>query len=110
MQSTYSGLALPASRLNGGYFAAQPTKQRCYSDILMTAFTPIGSRPFLRTFGSGLPGLPFTNVQASVVNLVVGGALATWVPYVQLGSIQVGVPSVANQLPMKINYSVPNAV
>lgn len=107
--STFRGLSLPPSRFTGGYFASQTTKARVYSDLLITMFTPIGGRAFNRSFGSGFPGLPFNQVTNSVVTLIVQGAAATWVPYIKIGSVQVG--KVTNkQVPLKINYTVPNAV
>jgi phage baseplate assembly protein W len=53
------GLALPAVRGSGGYFASKTLEDAAWGDLLLVLFTKIGARPFRRDFGSGLIGLLF---------------------------------------------------
>ena len=109
MASTYTGLALPTGRTLGGYFAAQPTKVRALSDAIITLFTPIGSRPFRRTFGSGLLSLPFARYNSGAASIIIQGAVAAWCPYVNIQQVLFSPPSLKTST-VKISYSVPNTV
>lgn len=53
------GLALPALRTAGGYFASKGPADIAWGDLIVAVFTPVGSRPFRRQFGSTLHEVVF---------------------------------------------------
>ncbi len=48
------GLALPALRTAGGYFASKLPNDVAWGGLILALFTPVGSRPMARSFGSVL--------------------------------------------------------
>ena len=48
------GLALPAIRTRGGYFASRSAHDTAWGDLMLAIFTPVGGRFMNRVFGSGL--------------------------------------------------------
>jgi phage baseplate assembly protein W len=46
------GLALPATRVNGGYFSSRDKYQTALGDVIMAIMTPLGSRPMRRGEGT----------------------------------------------------------
>lgn len=88
------GLALPAIRSAGGYFASKNRYDVAWGDLLRAIFTPIGSMPMNRTFGSGIWGILFEpNIEESAaeVNFIIRDAARIWVPHVLISSIDVRV-------------------
>jgi len=53
------GLALPAVKTHGGYFAAKDRYDLAWSQLLIALFVPFGSRPMRRSFGSPLHTVVF---------------------------------------------------
>jgi len=53
------GLALPAIRQRGGYFASRAPHDTAWGDLMLAIFTPVGGRFMNRGFGSGLWRLLF---------------------------------------------------
>ena len=53
------GLALPAVRSAGGYFASKGPLDRAWGDLILALFVPVGSRAMRRDYGSGLHRLIF---------------------------------------------------
>lgn len=48
------GLALPAIRSAGGYFAVKDKYDVAWGDLLLAIYTPLNARPMKRSFGSAL--------------------------------------------------------
>lgn len=84
------GLALPALRLRGGYFASKSPHDTAWGDLLLTLFTPIGGRFMNRTFGSGLnrvlfePNLPSL---ASTAEFIIRDTAAKWTPHIVISRV-----------------------
>jgi len=86
------GLALPALRSQGGYFASKNQYDTAWGDVLLAVLTPIGTRPGLRRFGSALHTVIFEPdilSQIPVVQQVVSDAVTEWCPHVQLMNVAV---------------------
>lgn len=86
------GLALPAIRGQGGYFASKTGIDVAWGDLILTLFTPIGSRPMNRTFGSGLTDALFAPTGPALgelVNHTIRDAAARWCPHVQIDDVRV---------------------
>jgi len=79
------GLALPAIRRAGGYFASKDRYETAIGDFLRTIFTPIGSVPGKRDFGCSLNRLlfePGVAQRPALVRHVVEDARKKWTPHV----------------------------
>ncbi len=88
------GLALPAIRTVGGYFASKNRYDTAWGDLLLTIFTPIGSRPGRRDFGSALDALLFEpdvlRKQQMILHIITEAA-ARWTPHVVIREVRVEV-------------------
>ena len=87
---TRRGLALPAIRSKGGYFASKSPHATAFGDLMLAIFTPIGSRPMNRTFGSGLNSILFEpNLAdlASTAEFIVRDAAGEWVPHIVIDRV-----------------------
>lgn len=86
------GLALPALRRAGGYFASKGKYDVAWGDVMLAIFTPIGGRPMNRAFGSALHRVLFDpsdeQLQARV-SYIVSEAIVTWCPHIQLLGVRV---------------------
>jgi len=88
-----TGLALPAIRVAGGYFNERRSFDVAWGDLLLLLFTPIGTRPMNRQFGSGLfrlllePNAPQLNQRAA---FEVREATSLWLPHVRIDGVEVG--------------------
>ena len=81
------GLALPAIRGIGGYFASKDRYATAWGDLLLALFTPIGTRPGNRAFGSPLHGIlfePDVDRQQSLVRYVVQETAERWCPHLRI--------------------------
>lgn len=79
------GLAFPATRAIGGYFGEKTRYDVAWGDLLLTMFTPIGTRPGRRDFGSALHLLlqePNINGNQQIVEHTVRVAAQRWCPHV----------------------------
>ncbi len=88
----YRGLALPALRAAGGYFASKSRHDVAFGDLLVALFTPVGTRPMSRGFGSNLSRVVFQPVTADigdVVEHVVREAANRWAPHVVILGVDV---------------------
>jgi phage baseplate assembly protein W len=84
------GLALPALRSQGGYFASKGKYDTAWGDVLLALLTPIGTRPGIRRFGSALHKVVFEPdiiSQTPVVQQVVVDAITEWCPHVVLRNV-----------------------
>ncbi len=84
------GLALPAVRTVGGYFASKNRYDTAWGDLLLAIFVPIGSRPGLRDFGSPLDMMLFEpNIlqRQQMVQQVIRETAARWTPHVVIRDI-----------------------
>ena len=84
------GLALPATRLSGGYFSAQSGFALARGSLAFTLLTPIGSRPMQRAWGSGLKRCIMNpvNVNDSILMLMVSNTAQLYVPDVIVTGVQ----------------------
>jgi phage baseplate assembly protein W len=86
------GLALPALRRVGGYFASKNRYDTAWGDLLLTLFVPTGTRPGKRDFGSALHRVlfePDVLRQQEVVERVVLQAAARWTPHIVIHEVKV---------------------
>lgn len=86
------GLALPATKGPGGFFESKTALDVAWGDLLLTLFTPTGSRVMRRDFGSVLAEQlfePNTEDQAAIVDHVVREAAAEHCPHIQIRDVQV---------------------
>jgi phage baseplate assembly protein W len=86
------GLALPAIRTAGGYFASKNRYNTAIGDFLRTIFTPIGSVPGHRNFGCSLNRLlfePGIAQKPALVRHVVEDARRKWTPHVLIDQMAV---------------------
>lgn len=79
------GLGLPLTREIGGFFESKGRYDCAWGDLLLCLFTPIGSRPNRRSFGSALHLLlsePNIEGNQTLVEHVVRQAAGRWCPHV----------------------------
>ncbi len=84
------GLALPAIRTAGGYFATKGPNDMAWGALINAVFTPLGSRPFRRQFGSTLHEVvmePNDATTQSLVEYVIKDAVQRWAPSVIVQSV-----------------------
>lgn len=77
------GLALPALRTAGGYFVSKGPDDVAWGSLITSVFTPAGSRPFRRQFGSALHELvmePADPTLQSTIETVIRDAVQRWAP------------------------------
>lgn len=89
--TTLRGLGLPALSSAGGYFAVKDRYDMAWSDLMIALFTPIGGRPFNRSFGSGLSATvfaPMTVALDNLTNYVIKQAAQAWCPHVVIISVE----------------------
>jgi phage baseplate assembly protein W len=86
------GLALPALRQSGGYFASKNRYDVAWGDLMRVIFTPIGSMPMNRAFGSGLWDVLFElNIEENraEVEFQIRDAARIWTPHVLIRRVDV---------------------
>lgn len=86
------GLALPSVRNNGGYFASKGKYDVAWGDVMLTLFTPIGSRPGRRNFGSALIKVlfdPAVSEQTERVRHIITESLIEWCTHIRVRDVQV---------------------
>ena len=86
------GLALPALRGAGGYFAAKTRYDVAWGDLILAIFCPIGARPMRRRFGSAIHNVVFepnTLALQQLVNYVVRQAAMQWCPHIVINDVLV---------------------
>ena len=86
------GLALPATKGPGGFFESKSSLDVAWGDLLLTLFTPRGTRVMRRDFGSVLREQifePNTEEQAAVIDHVIREAAADHCPHVQIREVEV---------------------
>jgi phage baseplate assembly protein W len=99
------GLALPAIRTVGGYFASKSAHDTAWGDLLLAIFTPIGSRPGKRNFGSALSKVlfePDPKGQQPLVESIIIDTAKVWVPHVVVQSVIV--QTVEKVLQLRITF------
>lgn len=97
------GIALPARRGPGGFFEAKNPYDVAWGDLLQAIFTPRGSRPMNRAFGSSLHELIFNplDVEDQIIQIAIRDVAAQFCPHIVIrrvtllnaadGKVQVGV-------------------
>lgn len=101
------GLALPAVRSVGGYFASKSVHDTAWGDLLLALFTRIGGRVMLRTYGSGLHLLQFEPQDPRLLQqtiFVINDTASQHVPHVRIQNVQVN--SVGEILRIKVSFSL----
>lgn len=89
---TLRGLALPALRSRGGYFASRSPHDVAFGDLLLALFCPIGGRWMNRLFGSGLLRLLFEPnfvELAATAEAVIQDTAQKWTPHVVVDRVDV---------------------
>jgi phage baseplate assembly protein W len=95
------GLALPALRNQGGYFASKSPHDTAWGDLLLSLFTPIGGRCMKRGFGSGLYDILFEpNVAENqpVIDMMIRSAAERGAPQVVLDLVDIQVATYGPQI------------
>lgn len=95
------GLALPAIRTQGGYFASRDAYDTAFGDVVLTIMCPIGGRWGNRQFGSASSSYLFDPADSALVSLLkeaISTAISTWCPHVNLLDTKVNVNGVTVQL------------
>lgn len=85
------GLALPAIRTRGGYFASKSPHDTAWGDLMLAIFCPIGSRFMNRTFGSALHRLLFEPNTADLsvqAEYLIRDAAQKWAPHVVITAVE----------------------
>lgn len=103
------GLALPALRIGGGYFAAKDKYDVAWGDLMVAIFTPIGGRPMNRQFGSALHTVlfePGTASQEQIVTYVIRQAAARHCPHIIIESIRIARSDAATGLSLGVTFSL----
>jgi len=88
------GLALPASRIPGGYVRSKQPLDTAWGDLMQAVLTPIGARPMARAFGSPLRDYlfdPNDSRNQPLIEQAIRAAAATWTPHVVIFSVEVRV-------------------
>lgn len=97
------GLALPARRGSQGFFASKTAFDVAWGDLLLAVFTPRGSRPMNRAFGSSLYDLIFdpVGIEDEIVEVSIRAVAQQFCPHIVIrkvtllnvadGKVQVGV-------------------
>lgn len=97
------GLALPATRGPQGVFASKNAFDVAWGDLLLAVFTPRGSRPMDRSFGSTLYELLFEpiDIEDEIIEVSIRAVAAQFCPHIVIrkvtllnsaqGTVQVGV-------------------
>jgi len=101
------GLALPAYRTSGGYFASKDRYDVAWGDLLIALLTPIGSRFMSRQFGSGVSRILFdaaVDQNPQLVKFVVMEAAARYCPHVVILDVRVVVDG--NFVSVGISFSL----
>ncbi|RKX63113.1 MAG: hypothetical protein DRP42_08010 [Tenericutes bacterium] len=73
----YIGLALPAIRTAGGYFASKDRYETAWGDLLLAIFIPIRSRPMRRSIGSAAYTVLFEMQDAATAGLLQQAIITT---------------------------------
>ena len=109
-RSAKRGLALPATRSPGGYFAAESPLETALSDLIQALFTPVKSRPLQRQFGSRLREKlfqPNVDVNEDSIRQMVVTAAQRWVPQISIQDVQVNPDSPTRQsLTLAITFTL----
>lgn len=95
------GLALPAIRTVGGYFASKNRYDTAWGDLLLAIFVPIGSRPGKRDFGSALDTTlfdPDVLQSQQMVLQIISETAARWTPHVVIREVKVEIVDKSRKL------------
>ncbi|OPZ66159.1 MAG: hypothetical protein BWY85_00095 [Firmicutes bacterium ADurb.Bin506] len=89
-QPQLSGLALPAVRLKGGYFAARSTYDVAWGDLILAAFVPVGSQYMRRDAGGTASNFlfgPLDGVLLAALQDAVVSAVSRQCPHIRVISV-----------------------
>lgn len=101
------GLAFPAIRHAGGFFATRTAYDVAWGDLLFLILTPYGSRPGQRDFGCALHDLVMaqtTEALASLSRDYILRAVKQWAPHLKVQDVRAAV--VENQLVLDIDFGL----
>ena len=87
------GIALPATKGPGGYFQTKGVRDVAWGDLMQAIFTPQGSRPMNRAFGSVLHEQLFEPVvdlvDDGVIDFVVREAVSQFCPHLVVREVEI---------------------
>jgi len=92
MAIDYRGLAAPVSKSGGGYFASAYLEELIWSSIWLILFTPLGSLPGKRDFGTNIVDFIFEQVNLPMLAELqnqIGEAISKYEPRVIVDDILV---------------------
>lgn len=105
---TYSGLALPATRASGGYFATKKGVDVAWGDLLLAIMCPIGGRFYNRSFGSGVSSAAFgpnDALLAEEMNRYIRDAAVRYVPRVKIMRVDITADSKVLNVTIAFSYA-----
>jgi phage baseplate assembly protein W len=92
VQQPLRGLALPLTKVGGGYFRTKDRYDVCWGDLILAVFCPIGGQPMNRSFGSLVPNAVFEQqiplLQQRLRQYVTDAAMR-WCPHVRIVDVKV---------------------
>lgn len=103
------GPALPILRRSAAYFVPKSDLDLAWSDLLRVLFTPRGTCPMNRRFGSGLYHLLFNqHVQANdpLITFTILSAAEEFCPHVRISGVQV--QSLGARVQVLVEYGLAN--
>lgn len=87
------GLALPANKGPGGYFETKSPLDIAWGDLMLALFTPQGSRPMNRSFGSVLHEQLFEPtvdlIDNGTLDFVIREAVAQFCPHLVIRDVEI---------------------
>jgi len=86
----YRGLAAPITKGNGGYFVSARFEELVWSSISLILFTPLGSTPGRRKFGTSIVDMVFAQVDYLMLyelQAQIKGAIEKYEPRVFVDSV-----------------------
>ena len=105
-----SGLALPAVKGPGGYFETRTRGDVAWGDLMFALFTPQGSRPMNRAFGSTLHRQLFQpfdpETDEPVIDLIVREAADQFCPHIDIREVRVLAADRPKQLKFVVSFAL----
>src|ERR1035437_9910144 len=101
------GPALPAVRLNGGYFADRDALDTAFGDLVLALMCPVGGRVMRRGFGSTIEQLLFSPNDAALfaaLRNAIGAVATKWCPTIRI--VNVALSSSGQNVSMNIQFAL----
>jgi len=107
------GLALPAIRTEGGYFASKSPHDTAWGDLLLMIFTPGNGRLMDRSFGSGIRDFlfePQARQNQPVLDMMLREGADTYCPQVLIDEVYFNIQDKAMQLEISFHLVTDDTV